>query len=149
MNVIDGILNAINNLTKRIGRLEVQGYGQFIPLTTPLTSTSWDGDSFSTTAKTKIDLSAVFGAPAGIKAVLCNAVVADLASATNSVFLILSPNDTSSSGIYFRFGGITNSYYHSQTMVIPCDVNGDIYYQTSASGASQMYIYLEIWGYWI
>ena len=31
----------------------------FVPLTTPLTSTSWDGDARSTTAKTKIDLSAV------------------------------------------------------------------------------------------
>jgi len=36
---------------------------------TPLTSTAWDGgDAFSTTAKTLIDLSAVFGVPAGVKA---------------------------------------------------------------------------------
>jgi len=66
------------------------GYA-FVPLTTPLTSTAWDGNAYSTTAKTLIDLSAVFGAPAGIKAILAFVVVRDSGSATGDTWLILGP----------------------------------------------------------
>ena len=45
-------------------------FGRPVFLTTPLTSTAWDEDSYSTTAKTLIDLSEVFGVPAGVKAVM-------------------------------------------------------------------------------
>ena len=38
-------------------------------LETPMTSTDWTADTFSTTGVTKIDLSAVFGVPAGVSAV--------------------------------------------------------------------------------
>ena len=33
----------------------------FVPLTTPLTSTSWDGDTKTTADRAIVDLSAVFG----------------------------------------------------------------------------------------
>ena len=54
---------------------------QWVYLQAPLTSTSWDGDSFSTTAKTLIDLSAVFGVPANVKAIYARVFVNDSASA--------------------------------------------------------------------
>ncbi|MDD4465707.1 MAG: hypothetical protein PHY25_03390, partial [Dehalococcoidales bacterium] len=72
---------------KRVEQVDSSLIGRPVFLTTPLTSTSWDGDAFSTTSKTLIDLSTVFGAPAGIKAVLCNVAIKDSASAANDCFL--------------------------------------------------------------
>ena len=116
-------------------------------LTTPLTSTSWDGDSFSTTAKTLIDLSAVFGVPAGVRWVLVHTRVRDSGSAGGSYFLILSPNSTAGDGLVNRVEYVTNDARNEQTMVVPCDANGDIYYQIAASGTGTTDVWLEIWGY--
>jgi hypothetical protein len=123
----------------------------FVPLSAPLTSTSWDGDARSTTAKTLIDLSAVFGVPAGIKAVLCNVHVRDSGSdgVTTFIGIILAPNSTSDQGISHSCNGVTNDAKTRATMVVPCDSNGDIYYQTVASGAGTLDVVIEIWGYWI
>ena len=120
----------------------------FVPLTTPLTSTSWDGDARSTTAKTKIDLSEVFGVPAGIKAVLVGVKVRDEASQTADTYLLLSPNDTKWSGISTN-PQYTNDRYNRTVIVVPCDENGDIYYEIVASGANTFDVILEIWGYWL
>ena len=120
----------------------------FIPLTTPLTSTSWDGDARSTTAKTKIDLSAVFGAPAGVKAVLVIIWIRDSASSSNDTWFLLSPNDIAMEGLSLT-GHPTNDRWQRQAFVVPCDANGDVYYQLNASGAKTMDVYLEIWGYWL
>jgi len=140
----DGVLVSQKNSTSYTGYI-------FIPLTTALTSTSWDGDSFSTTAKTKIDLSAVFGAPAGIKAALIRLAALDSASAASTTCKIrLSPNDTANSGALFSSpAGRANSTYEENTGIVPCDSNGDIYYQIAATGASTMGVIIEIWGYWI
>ena len=113
----------------------------------PLTSTSWDGDSFSTTAKTIIDLSVVFGAPAGIKAILAVVFCRDSGSAAGNTLVILSPNSTASSGIYFACAGLTNDAWARGGQPVPCDANGDVYYQTVASGASTLDVYFEIWAY--
>lgn len=123
----------------------------FVPLTTPLTSTSWDGDSYSTTAKTLIDLSAVFSAPAYIKAILTHVTVNDSGSAGVTSFqgIALAPNNTAGSGLKFPCNARTNDAKASHIGVIPCDANGDVYYQTVASGASTLDITIEIWGYWI
>lgn len=119
-------------------------------LTTPLTSTSWDGDSFSTTSKTLIDLSAVFGVPAGVKAVLVRIAARDSASASNSsLFMLLSPNADSGGAAICRPSGLPNDYYAEQLAIVPCDTNGDIYYQVAASGSGTMDVTLQIWGYWL
>ena len=34
-------------------------------------------------------------------------------------------------------------------MVVPCDANGDVYYQIVASGTGTMDVHLQIWGYWL
>lgn len=123
--------------------------GMFTPLTSPLTSTSWDGDAHSTTAKTLIDLSAVFGAPAGIKAAVFRTAIRDSASATNDCVLILSPNNSDGVGLSADCSGIANDYYDRNCLTVPCDANGDVYYQIVASGVNTMDVTVEIWGYWL
>ena len=127
------------------------GGGAFVPLTTPLTSTDFDGDAFSTTAKTKIDLSVKFGAPAGIRAALIEVGINDSGSdsAGQDVMFGLAPNDTD-----LEFAGLLvirgfdNDRQFRQTMVVPCDSNGDIYYQCIATGTDTLDVVLQVWGYW-
>lgn len=128
---------------------EVDDIPKFVPLTTPLTSTSWDGDAYSTTAKTLIDLSEVFGAPAGIKAVLVRLIARDSGSSSFNAYVDLSPSSGITSALSVRPGGKANDYWDENNGVVPCDSNGDIYYKIGASGAGTMDVVLEIWGYWI
>lgn len=137
-----GVLASYKNSTYYTGYI-------FVPLTSPLTSTSWDGDSYSTTAKTLIDLSAVFGAPAGVAAILAIVSMRDSGSASGDYYLILSPNNTSGQGPVARVSGLSNDAWNSETLMVPCDANGDIYYQIVASGSLTMDVYIQIWGYWI
>lgn len=144
------LVQEIERLKRQVERLKVGEIptGGFVPLTTALTSTAWDGDSFSTTGKTKIDLSAVFGAPAGIKAALFMVSIRDSGSAANDRWFLLSPNDTVIQGLSVTAHPV-NDRWTRVTMVVPCDANGDVYYQLNASGSGTMDIYLEIWGYWL
>lgn len=113
----------------------------------PLTSTAWDGDSRSTTAKTIIDMSVVFGVPAGVKAVYVRTSCHDDASASGDYFLILSPNSTANSGLATRVSGLPNAGFHDENFTVPCNADGDIYFQIAASGASSFDAYLQVWGY--
>jgi hypothetical protein len=125
-------------------------YGLPVFLTTPLTSASWNGDSFSTTAKTKIDLSAVFGAPAGIKAIIANASIRDSGSAASTTAaLVLAPDNGTYTGVYTYCAGLPNDVWTNHNMIVTCDSGGDIYYKITASGTSTMEIFLEITGYWL
>ena len=127
------------------------GSSTFIPLTTPLTSTSWDGDSFSTTAKTKIDLSAVFGVPAGVKAVQVRLFCQDSASSSNGglYFGVGGNNTAGDMSVLARPIGIANDYRVEGQGICACDANGDIYYQCVASGAGTLDVWIQIFGYWI
>jgi len=121
--------------------------GTFVGLDTALRSTSWDGDGYSTTAKTLLDLSAVFGAPAGIKAVLVGVRLRDSSATGGEFFLILGPDATANAGLFeYADGG---DRWTATTMTVPCDDNGDIYYQIYASGAGTLDVDLAIWGYFI
>jgi hypothetical protein len=124
------------------------GYA-FVPLTAPLTSTSFDGDSFSTTAKTLIDLSTVFGLPAGVKAVQITVAIRDSASSNTDCWIIFGANNTAGVGPGGRCSGIANDMFANSHFMAPCDANGDIYYQITASGVNTMDVYVLIWGYWI
>ena len=145
----ENVIARLRLLEREVERLRVKESGKFIALTTQLTSTSWDGDSFSTTAKTKIDLSAVFGVPAGVKAVLVKVALRDSGSAAASCVFQLSGV---SSGTNYSLTAIASpiadrfAYYSG---IVPCDANGDVYYQINASGSATMDVYLEIWGYWL
>lgn len=151
-NVDDVMAVDINGIQDEVVAIEthlVTNYGVFKPLTTPLTSTSWNGDAYSTASKTLIDLSSVFGAPAGIKAVLLKVILRDSASSVADCAIYLSPNNTSGSGMVASCERITDDVTVHRSFVVPCDSNGDIYYQTVASGSGTLHVWLEIHGYWV
>jgi hypothetical protein len=148
--------DAILRLTQKVHRLERQlrrvqttGFQRPVWLSTSLTSTDWDGDSYSTTAKTKIDLSAVFSAPANIKAINVEVLIRDSASAANDCWIILAPNNTAAEGSAFRCSGLANDALADGQRWIACDSNGDVYYQIGASGALTMDVWIRIRGYFL
>lgn len=128
---------------------EYTGY-VFVPLSTPLTSTSFDGDSFSTTAATLIDLSSVFGVPAGVKAILARVVIRDSGSAAGTdLYIGLGSSNSVPHSTYIRCSGMPNDVYVEKTEMIMCNSDGDIYYNINASGTNTMDVIIRIWGYWI
>ena len=140
------IVDTSVNTSKKISRENLAGW-HF--LTLPLTSTAWDGDAFSTTAKTKIDLSVVFGVPAGVKAVLVKIALRDSGSAaTSCVFQLSGVSSGTNYSLTVQASPINDRYAYFNG-IAPCDANGDIYYMVTASGSGTMDIYLEIWGYWL
>lgn len=134
---------------KRVEQVDSSLIGRPVFLTTPLTSTAWDGDSFSTTDKTLIDLSAVFGVPAGVRAVLAKIAIRDSGSAATSCRFELSGVSSGTNYSLTAQASPINDRYAYFNGIVPCDANGDIYYNIIASGSGTMDIYLEIWGYWL
>jgi len=114
----------------------------------PLTSTSYDGDSFSTTAKTLIDLSAVFGVPDGVKGIVVDVRIRDSDSANTDCYIILAPVNDNAVGTAIDCRSISDRWLRTQ-IIVPCDSNGDIYYQIVASGANTFDLRLIIDGYWL
>ena len=125
-------------------------YG-FHPLTTPLTNTSFDGDSFSAVgASTKVENTSWSSTiPANAKALLLRIAARDSGSAGGTdVYFAVGPSTT-----YWYYGrafvgGLVNDAISENNCVVPC-VNGDIYYQCTATGASTMDVWMECMGYWI
>lgn len=150
LDTFEAIAKEVSLLRSEVDRLkrrERTSQPQFYPLTTPLTSTSWDGDAHSTKAKTLIDLSAVFGVPAGVKAVMfAGCYIRDSASAANDCWLILGPTNTNLVGNAVACQSV-NDRPARFNFIVPCDANGDIYYQCAASGVGTLDIFLHIWGY--
>lgn len=148
-SMIQGLFAEIDELRRLINDAYADEKAKTVWLTTPLTSTSWDGDARSTTAKTVIDLSAVFGVPANAKAVNVRLLARDSGSAGMvTVRFGLAPNSTANSiALSCWPGGKTNDAYDENSGWVPCDANGDIYFQCVASGAGTLDVILEIWGY--
>ena len=150
MNFDETMLKRLTKLEREVERLRVKEKQVFVPLTTPLTSTAWDGDAFSTTTKTLIDLSAVFGVPAGVKGIFVRLVARDSGSSAGYCQLSLSPNATAGSvAAQAYLQGVPNDVYVSVNGIVPCDENGDVYYQIVASGTGTLDAIIEIWGYWL
>lgn len=118
-------------------------------LTFPLNSASWENNSYSTTAKTELNLASVFAVPAGVKAVLVRSLIHDSGSASRpDTYLLLSPVNLSVTGPYWnRVDGLPNDYLNEVLAIVPCNSSGNIYYQIDASGAGTMDVWMEIWGY--
>ena len=144
------VIERLKRLEREVERLRVKENGKFVALTTPKTSTSWDGDARSTTGKTKIDLSEVFSIPAGVKAILVRLVARDSGSSSGYCQFALSPNNTAGSvAIQAYLEGVANDVYVTANGVVPCDSGGDVYYQITASGTGTLDAFIEIWGWWL
>jgi len=144
----DELLIELHRMQIEIDRLKHLEIGpQWIYLAAPLTSTDWDGDARSTTAKTLIDLSTVFGVPANVKAIDVRAIVNDSGSAATDCYLILGPTDVNFRGKAWRPEGRANDKHEDHSDIVPCDGNGDIYYQIAATGVGTFDVFIEIWGY--
>ena len=141
------IVDTSTSTSKKISQANLINAPVF--LTTPLTSTAWDGDAFSNTSKTKIDLSSVFSVPAGVKAVLVKVALRDSASASGLYYIQFSGVSSGTNySIVVEAPPVNDRFGYGQG-IVPCDANGDIYYNIVASGSGTMDIYLEIWGYWL
>ena len=117
------------------------GTSTFVPLTTPLTSTSWDGDTKTTADRAIVDLSAVFGVPAGIKAVLMS--IQTQADAVNE-YIRFGPNSTYNYALICRTP-VASQIAHAMG-IVPCDSNGDVYCYPSGTIEN---VQVRIWGYWL
>ena len=149
-DIDEKLLSRLQQLEREVERLRVQENGKFVALTTPLTSTSWDGDARSTTGKTLIDLSSVFSIPAGVKAILVRLVARDSGSSSGYNSFALSPNNTDGSvAVQAYLQGVPNDVLITSSGICPCDANGDVYYQITASGTGTLDAWLEIWGYFL
>ena len=126
----------------------IKDNGKITWLTTPLTSTSWDGDARSTTTATKIDMSSVFsGYPTdAVKAVLVRLACRDSATlGTTGLNINVGPSAT----YYYNVSTIAigGDVISSQTAWCSCDAAGDIYFRVVASGTNTLDAWLEVWGY--
>ena len=149
------IIERLKRIEREVERLRVKEKQVFVPLTTPLTSTSWDGDAYSSTSgKVLIDLSTVFGVPAGIKAIILEANFKDSGSETGTAndgpWLVFSGENTDSwQGAGVNIRGVPNDHYRNAHFIVACNDDGDIYYRLNASGTDTANIILKIWGYWL
>lgn len=151
-NFDEKVIDRLKRLEREVEKLKVRERGKFVALTTPLTSTSFDGDAFSTTGKTLIDLSTEFSVPAGVKAVYMQVSARDSgsASASPAANIGFAPNNTDTSyAMQVFLGDKANDVFDVKFGICPCDTNGDIYYQITASGTDTLDAYVYIWGYWL
>ncbi len=114
---------------------------QFYPLTTPLGSTSWDGDTKTTSDRAIVDLSTVFGVPDGVKAVLMG--IQTQADAVNE-YIRFGPDSTYNYALTCRTP-VASQIAHAMG-IVPCDSNGDVYCYPSGTIEN---VYVYIWGYWL
>jgi hypothetical protein len=143
------LLAHVDRLERRIAALESIEQPKWTIYADAKTSGNFNGDAFSTTAKTVIDLSADFSIPAGVRAVLVTVRIRDSASAANDCFWILSHENVADTGVRTYCSGLANNAWNAVAHWVDCDANGDIYYQCQASGASTLDCFLRIWGYYI
>lgn len=132
---------------------ELPGSGQsgyrFFPLTTPLTHTSFNGDSFSDVGTaTKIENTGWSSAiPSNAQALLIQAITRDSGTwGTNGLYFAVGPSSSQANALVSRPAG--GDVWVEAQGVVPC-VDGDIYYEVEASGTSTLECYLFCWGYWI
>jgi hypothetical protein len=122
----------------------------YVPLTTPLTSASWNGTAHSTDATPQaLNLTTVFGLPANVKAVLTDVGIRDSASATTACDIGFGPNTAHYNQSPLTVGGIGNDMWHHSPLIINTDGNSGAYYKCVASGTNTLDVYMIIIGYWL
>jgi hypothetical protein len=109
-----------------------------VVLAAALTSTSWDGDAKTTADNGTIDLSAVFGVPAGVKSVLVKLIGA---SATVGRYFGVGPDATM--WVAQRVA-VANQNVYIGPAPCACDANGDIYFYCDGNMSA---MHIQIFGY--
>jgi hypothetical protein len=132
------IVDTSTNTSKKISRETLAGW-HF--LSTPLKSTAWDGDTKTTSNRAVVDLSSVFGVPAGVKAVLMS--IQTQGDAAND-YIRFGPDSVNNFTLVCRTQ-VAGVIAHASG-IVPCDANGDVYCHTSGTVES---VYVWIWGYWL
>jgi hypothetical protein len=127
-----------NDILARRGGVNHTGY-IYIPYTTAKTSTSWDGDAKTAANNGTLDLSAIFGIPANVKAISCRLT---MYSGTVNSTVVIGPNSGQSNMVTRTQVANVSA---DQIGIVTCDANGDIYIAISGS----MFITLIINGYFI
>jgi hypothetical protein len=134
-------LKRLEREVERLQRWEKPIVAKPVFLTTPLTSTDWDGDTKTTADRAIVDLSAVFGVPAGVKAVLMS--IQTQADAVND-YVRFGPNSTYNYALTCRTT-VASQIAHAFG-IVPCDSNGDIYCYLSGTVEG---VWVWIWGYFL
>lgn len=116
-------------------------------------SSSYDGDAFSTQAKTLVDVSATFvhrktfaAWPYTARALYCEISLRDSGAGSTDTYIVVSDTSTANWGLTVRCPP-ANDRYASHQAWVPCDANGDFYLQIVASGASTLDLFIRICGY--
>jgi hypothetical protein len=114
----------------------------YVPLTTPLTSTSWDGDAKGVADSGALNLVTVFGLPANVAAVHCRAVVRTT-GAVSAIKYFAVGNNTSYYSLVART--TLSNYYAEVNGNVP--MNGNNVYVLFGDTVEN--VRLEIYGYFI
>ncbi len=142
------IVREITGLGRRLARLETREQPSWVWLTTAYTNASWDGDAKSDGDSAILDLSALFGVPASVQAVLVSVLARDSGSAAGTPSICVKPALASSDRcLEVQLGGVINDGFRSGMAWVPCDDNGDVYVLINASGVGTLDAWLTIWGY--
>ena len=141
----DGLLDLASQLV---------ALSSFYPLKAGATHVDFDGDSYSTTAKTEITWRVATkwpDVPAAVKALLVTAKTNDSGSSGGEAYIILAPNNTAGSGVYFACSGVANDVPTRNCGVVPLstDATTKLWYQIVATGTDTLDVVLEVWGYWV
>lgn len=137
-----------DKLAKRLATLERRALGpQAVYLTTQLTSTSWDNDAKTSANNGTLDLSALFGVPAGVKAVLISLTVYTVDADNAQDNVLIRPDNDGSSAAPVNLLLTNEGYQGTGAHWCPCDANGDIYFSTTVSAGDTANMWIEIWGY--
>jgi hypothetical protein len=116
-------------------------------LSTYLTSGSWEART-GTLAATKQDLSALFGAPAGIYGVVLRLILKTSATHPNTAtYFQVGPGSSSSGYGHGALYGHGSSMYNDNCVTVGCDSGGDIW--ANIGGTATVTTYMRILGYFI
>lgn len=146
--MIPDLISRLESLEARLASLEQAGIpvvttpvGLSTALATPATHTSWDGKAKTSADNGILDLSALFGIPAGVLAV---DVLLVCRSATAGRIGEVGPSSTYPGVVVCKCWTTGGADFYFANGRCPCDANGDIYFYASGDLA---YVYLQIWGY--
>lgn len=111
----------------------------FVPLVTPLTSSTYDGDAVA--ASSWITLTSLFSAPAGLKAVSLSVVAKDAGVPSR---VSIGPDSSNYLAIVL-YTQVANVLIGANG-IVPCDANGNIYISVSENID---YVFIRIYGYFL